>query len=99
MGLAATVVRDAADGHMEKSMRTFLLVAFIVLLSAPAYSQGIDLTKIGQQTRSPADDAKTQKVDEAYKSATAKIPNRNAKVDPWHDMRSTSTPRSGQAKP
>ena len=80
-------------------MRTFLLVAFIVLLSAPAYSQGIDLSKIGRQTHSPADDAKNQKIDDAYKSATEKIPNRNAKVDPWHEMRSTSTPRNGQTKP
>jgi hypothetical protein len=88
-------------------MRTFLLAAFIVLLAAPAYSQGvdqphpqgIDLSRVGEKTRSPADVERDQKVDEAYKSATQKIPSRNAKVDPWHDMRSTSTPRNGQAKP
>jgi hypothetical protein len=84
---------------METPMRTFLLAAFIVLLAAPTYSQGIDLSHIGEQTHSPADDAKNQKIDEAYKSATEKIPNRNDKVDPWHAVRSTSTSRNGQAKP
>jgi hypothetical protein len=80
-------------------MRSLLVAALIVLLSAPAYSQGIDLSRLGEKTHSPADDAKNRKVDEAYKSATEKIPNRNAKIDPWHDMRSTSTSRNGQAKP
>jgi hypothetical protein len=87
------------SGHMEMPMRAFLLAVSIVLLAAPAYSQGIDLSHLGEQTRSPADDAKNQKIDEAYKSATEKIPNGNAKVDPWHAMRSTSTSRNGQAKP
>jgi len=92
--------RARHDGPTEKPMRTFFfLAAFIVLLSAPAYSQGLDLSGLGQKTRSPADEQRTQKIDEEYKSATEKIPNRNTKVDPWHDMRGTSASRNGQAKP
>jgi len=79
-------------------MRSLLLAVLVVLLSAPAYSQGIDLSHLGELAHPPADDAKNQKVDEAYKAATEKIPNRNAKGDPWHDMRSTSASRNGQAK-
>ena len=92
-------VRDAADGHMEKPMRIFFLAAFIVLLSAPAFSQALNLSGLGQKTRSPAEVQRNQKIDEEYRSATEKIPSRNAKVDPWHDMRSTGTSRNGQAKP
>jgi hypothetical protein len=80
-------------------MRSLLLVALVVLLSAPAYAQGIDLSHLGEQAHSPADDVKNQKVDEAYKAATEKIPNRNTKADPWHDMRSSGASRNGQAKP
>ena len=80
-------------------MRSLLLAALVVSLSAPAYSQGIDLSHLGEIAHSPADSAKNQKVDEAYKAATEKIPNRNAKGDPWHDMRSTSASRNGHGKP
>jgi hypothetical protein len=84
---------------MEKLMRTFVLAALIVLLSASAYSQGLNLSGLGEKTRSPAENQRDREVDNAYKSATEKIPNRNAKGDPWHDMRGTSPSRSGQAKP
>jgi hypothetical protein len=80
-------------------MRSLFLAALVVLLSAPAYSQAIDLSHFGEKPHSPTDDARNRKVDEAYKAATEKIPNRNAKADPWHDMRSTSASRNGQAKP
>jgi hypothetical protein len=100
VGWMSFAARAAHDGPTEKPMRTFFfLAAFIVLLSAPAYSQGINLTGLGEKTRSPADEQKDQKIDEQYKSATEKIPSRNTKVDPWHDMRSAPASRNGQAKP
>ena len=80
-------------------MRSLALAALVVSLSAPAYSQGIDLSHFGEKAHAPTEDAKNQKVDDAYKAATEKIPNRNAKADPWHDMRGTSASRNGQAKP
>jgi len=80
-------------------MTTFVLAALIVLLSAPVYAQGLNLSGIGEKTRSPAEKQRDQEVDQAYKSATEKIPNQNAKVDPWHDMRGTGASRTGQAKP
>jgi hypothetical protein len=84
---------------MEKPMRTFLLAALFVLLSAPAFSQGLNLSHIGEKTRSPAEEQREQEIDQAYKSATKKIPNQNAQVDPWHNVRSASPSRNGQAKP
>jgi hypothetical protein len=84
---------------MEKPMRTFFLAALIVLLSAPAFSQALNLSGLGEKKRSPAEDQRNQKIDEEYRSATEKIPNRNTNVDPWHEMRSTSASRNGQAKP
>jgi hypothetical protein len=87
------------NGHMEKPMRTFLLATLFVLLSAPAFSQGLNLSHIGEKTHSPAEDQRNQEIDQAYKSATEKIPNRNAQVDPWHNVRGTSPSRNGQAKP
>jgi hypothetical protein len=52
-----------------------------------------------RKTRSPAKQQRDQEVDQAYKSATEKIPDRNnAKVDPWHDMRGTSASRNSQTK-
>ena len=80
-------------------MRTFVLAALIVLLSAPVYAQGLNLSGIGEKTRSPAEKQRDREVDQAYKSATEKIPNQNAKVDPWHAVRGTSASHSGQAKP
>jgi hypothetical protein len=90
-------------------MRPFLLAALIVLLSAPAYSQApggnsesphLNLSGLGEKTRSPAEQQKDQEVDQAYKSVTEKIPDRNnAKVDPWHTMRGTSASRNSQTKP
>ena len=89
-------------------MRPFLLAAVIVLLSAPAYSQApggnsesphLNLSGLGEKTRSPAEQQRDQEVDQAYKSATDKIPDRNsAKVDPWHDMRGSAS-RNSQTKP
>jgi hypothetical protein len=52
------------------------------------------LSGLGEKTRSPAEKQRDQEVDQAYKSATEKIPSRNAKVDPWHEC---VTRRSGQA--
>ena len=94
-------VRHAVDGPMEKPMRIFLLAAVIVLLSAPAFSQApaLNLSGLGQKTRSPAEEQRNQKIDQEYRSATEKIPNRNTNVDPWHDMRGTNASRNGQAKP
>jgi hypothetical protein len=59
--------------------------------SAPAYSQapgqnsqspGLNLSGLGAKTRPPAEKQRDQEVDQAYKSATEKIPDQNAKVDP-----------------
>jgi len=84
---------------MEKPMRTFLLAALFVLFSAPAFSQALNLSHIGEKTHSPAEDQRNQEIDQAYRSATEKIPNRNAQVDPWHNVRGASPSRNGQAKP
>jgi len=85
--------------HMEKPMRTLLLAVLFVLLAAPAFSQGLDLSHIGAKTRSPAQEQREQEIDQAYKSATKKIPSQNAQVDPWHNVRGASPSRNGQAKP
>ena len=80
-------------------MRTLLLAVLIVLFSVPAYSAGpLQGTGHGGQTRSPAEVQMDQEIDQAYKSVTERMPNRNTKVDPWRDMRGTSAPRSGQAR-
>ena len=77
-------------------MRTLLLAVLIVLFSVPAYAA--NLLGHGGPTRSPAEVQRDQEIDQAYKSVTEKMPNRNTKVDPWRDMRGTSAPRSGQAR-
>ena len=65
----------------------------------PPYSQApgqnsqsprLNLSGLGEKTRSPAEKQRDQEVDQAYKSATEKISDRNAKVDPWHGMRALS---------
>jgi hypothetical protein len=56
-------------------MRPFLLAALIGLLSAPAYSHapgqnsqspGLNLSGLGEKTRSPAEKQRDQEVDQAY---------------------------------
>lgn len=54
---------------------------------------------LGEKTRSPAEKQRDQEVDQAYKSTTEKIPDRNAKIDPGRDMRGTSASRNSQTKP
>jgi len=71
----------------------------IALLAGPAYSQSLDLSRIGEKKHSAAEDARNAAIDKAYRSATDKIPDRKVDADPWHDVRGASASRNNQAKP
>jgi hypothetical protein len=64
--------------------------AMIALLTAPAAAQfpapGLSLHN-GPKQLTPAERAKQKAIDDAYKAATHKIPDKQAADDPWASIR------------
>lgn len=58
----------------------------------PSFSLQNDKAKTPQQIE------QEQQIDRAYKSATRKIPDKNAANDPWADVRSAPTPPAEKQK-
>jgi hypothetical protein len=68
--------------------------AVIALLTGTAAAQFMPSLPLGGQDKPPptAEEIEKQKaIDRAYKSATGKIPDKKAVVDPWGGIRSPST--------
>ena len=73
-------------------MRAFTLSLTIVLLTAPAFAQGMPTIggKRPTQGTPPKFGTSTPKVDDkAYKAALERIPNQSSNPDPWQNMRAT----------
>jgi hypothetical protein len=76
-------------------MKTFQVVAILMLLTAPASAQGINLlTEKPPQTEE--DRAKEKAIDEAYKAKMNRIPDQKASSDPWATVRTPDTPKNVQ---
>jgi hypothetical protein len=73
--------------------------ATIVALTGTASAQlmpGIDLGGSDSPPLTPEEQEKRKAVDDAYRSAIAKVPDKKKSADPWGDVRSTTTTPSKQ---
>jgi hypothetical protein len=68
-------------------MRAVMTAVMIALLTGPAYSQANNLLDDGKPPKSEEERLKEKATDDAYKSATNKIPSRKPVTDPWGDVR------------
>lgn len=79
-------------------MRILAAAALLALLTAPGFSQGINL--LAPDTgKDPAAEQKRQESERAYKAASQKIPEQKAVNDPWGNVRGTAEAKSTPAKP
>ncbi|MGB8446945.1 MAG: hypothetical protein WCE32_21460, partial [Pseudolabrys sp.] len=73
----------------------------VMLLSGTAFAQsmrpGINLTP-GNRPLSPEEQARQKAVDDAYRSAIEKLPDKKKSADPWNSIRPASSSRKRQDK-
>ena len=81
-------------------MRRLLVAAILTALAAPAYPQsmGMGIPMNQEKEVSPEVRAKRQATEEAYKSTMKGIPDANKPVDPWGNMRDTSSGNAAKGK-
>jgi hypothetical protein len=66
-------------------MVRIITAGFIVLVTIPAYAQGMSGGKMHRQQEQKAEDQKKKPDDKGYNSSLAKMPDR--KYDPWQNIR------------
>jgi hypothetical protein len=76
-------------------MRAILAAVIVASSIGPAYSQAMGIPLDDGKAPPTQEQRDREKVrDDAYKSATDKIPNQKAASDPWGDVRgATQTPQ------
>jgi hypothetical protein len=82
---------------MAKRFVLFIACAIVMALSGTAAAQfmpGINLNT-DRPSLAPEEQEKRKAVDDAYKSAIKKLPDKK-ESDPWGNLRSTATPQSKQ---
>ena len=94
---------------MGTTLRTFACAgALLILLTAAAAAQGVGVGTDGvsfspfkQQDRkiTPEEAEKQRQLDEAYKSATNKIPDQQKSNDPWAVVRPSASSPAPKKKP
>jgi hypothetical protein len=72
----------------------------MVAVATPAYSQGLNMNMLGGATRPKTqEEVDYEKArDKAYQSAIKKMPDQNAKSDPWGNIRGSGTPQNNQTQ-
>jgi hypothetical protein len=83
---------------VEDSVRVFLAIMAIALLTGAAHAQGLTgAGKRGQNEQAADQQRRQQKAAEAekaYKAGLEKIPNADTKQDPWADVRGAQPGKS-----
>ena len=88
----ASVNHQRAAGCREMPMRRVLLVMAMLLLAIPAYAQRMGGGKQAGASKSDQAQAKEEQekkraVEEGYKDALKRIPDKAAPADPWKTVR------------
>jgi len=80
-------------------MKTCVTGMVIALLATPAYSQAMNMNMLANpgKIKTQEEVQKEAERDNAYQSAIKKLPDQNAKKDPWGNIRG-GTPQSSQAQ-
>ena len=80
-------------------MKILSAVAVIVLLTAPAYAQKMNMMP-ELLSKTPEEKEQDAIKDKAYKESLKKIPDGKASTDPWGNVRSNEAPKTAApAKP
>ncbi len=79
-------------------MRILAAAALLALLTAPAFSQGMNML-VPDTGKDPVAEQKRQESERAYKAATQRIPDQKPVNDPWGNVRGTAEAKSTPAKP
>jgi hypothetical protein len=79
-------------------MRILSAAAVILLLTAPAYAQNINLIpELGSKT--PEEKEQEAVKDKAYRESLRKIPDAKTSSDPWGTVRSNEAPKAAAKAP
>jgi hypothetical protein len=79
-------------------MRILSAVAVLVLLTASAYAQNINLIP-ELQSKSPEEKEQEAAKDKAYRESLRKIPDAKSSSDPWGTVRSNEPPKAAAKAP
>jgi hypothetical protein len=81
-------------------MRKIIVAAgLLALLAGPAYSQAMSLfPQPGDTRKSPEEVERERAIEQQYKSATDKIPDKKSSNDPWGNVRSAPSKPSAASK-
>ena len=76
-------------------MRTILYATLVVCLTAPAYAQQMNILG-GTKMKTQDEVDRETKTNSEYQDTMKKLPDQNAKKDPWGAVRNGSTPPADQ---
>jgi hypothetical protein len=79
-------------------MKVVPLTVMLVLLTAPAYAQGINLMTDTKRPLTSDEIEKQKAIDEAYKASINKIPDQQKSTDPWGNVRGATPAPAGTSK-
>jgi hypothetical protein len=82
---------DMARNVMRKLISAAVIVAALTGTASAQLPMGLSLGASNKHKLTPEEQAKQDEIDQAYKSATNKIPDRNVN-DPWADVRPAPAP-------
>jgi len=77
-------------------MRTILYATLVVCLTAPAYAQEMNLLGGPGKMRTQDEVDRETKTNTEYRDTMKKLPDQNAKKDPWGNVRNGSAPQADQ---
>jgi hypothetical protein len=76
-------------------MRSITAAAIILLLTAHANSQNLNMLGATSRPVTQEEVAKKKAAEEAYKAAVGKIPDKKSADDPWGTVRDTAPSKNG----
>jgi hypothetical protein len=88
----ASVNHQGATGYQEMPMRRVFIVMLTLVFAMPAYAQRMGGGKQGgasknDQAQAKEEQEKKRAVEEGYKDALKRIPDKAAPADPWKTVR------------
>ena len=85
----------------DKLWKLFGAAAFVACLTGSAFAQftpGITLRPDSERQLTPEEKEKQKALDNAYRSAIGKIPDKQKPADPWGNIRPAEPPKSKQGQ-
>jgi hypothetical protein len=90
----AHVVRDT----LRKMLCAGAIVAGLTGTAFAQFTPGLTLRPDSERQLTPEEKEKQKALDEAYRSAIGKIPDKQKSADPWGNIRPAESPKSKQGQ-